>query len=346
MKETCSHDHTGVHRCDACPVMLQPAAAIHAHSAACAGRVFMQVPHDPRAPPPCPHSGSIRGQPNARAMRAPGQVPLPRAPVTAAPSALLQQQPFARTPRSHARPSSQEHQYFLSRGGWGGGGTHPLIKNSYYVHLKGTYTVSCHISLACAHAAQARDHRHRSESRSACFTRQIARPHLAVHTGTTLLLHTPRTADRDDLLQAGFERHRQERKGRLVRSCPCYSSRKPTGRPALRRQRMPPKPACQPYARRGARASMHRELVDVRENMGILPVPSTVSAWRCRWIRGMVSPNDTAPFASQETLRESTRLQYETRRRTWSLMRGCASEAMIPHVANLPTGFSINHDGA
>ena len=25
---------------------------------------------------------------------------------------------------------------------------------------------------------------------------------------------------------------------------------------------------------------------------------------------------------------------------------GCASWAMIPHVANLPTGFSMNHDGA
>ena len=41
-----------------------------------------------------------------------------------------------------------------------------------------------------------------------------------------------------------------------------------------------------------------------------------------------------------------TRLQYERRSRTWSLMRGCASWAMIPHVANLPTGFSMNHDGA
>ena len=30
-----------------------------------------------------------------------------------------------------ARPSLQRHQYFLGRGGWGGGGTHPLIKNSY-----------------------------------------------------------------------------------------------------------------------------------------------------------------------------------------------------------------------
>jgi len=183
-------------------------------------------------------------------------------------------------PRSQARPSSQQHQCFLSRGCRGGGGTHPLIKNSYYVHLKGKYTVSGHIWLACAHAAQARDHRHRSESRTACFTRQIARPHLAVHTGTTILLRNPPTADRDDLLQADFDRRRKERKGRLVRNCPFYASRKPASRSALRCERMPLKPTRQPDARHGVRAPMHREISDVRENMGILPVPSTVSARR------------------------------------------------------------------
>ena len=184
-----------------------------------------------------------------------------------------------RAPR-RARPSSQQHQCFLSRGCRGGGGTHPLIKNSYYVHLKGKYTVSGHIWLACAHAAQARDHRHRSESRTACFTRQIARPHLAVHTGTTILLRNPPTADRDGLLQAGFDHHRKELKGRPVRSCPCYASRKAGGRSTLGSERMSLIPARQPDAWRGVRAPMHREISDVRPNMGILPVPSTVSARR------------------------------------------------------------------
>ena len=184
-----------------------------------------------------------------------------------------------RAPRG-ARPSSQQHQCFLSRGCRGGGGTHPLIKNSYYVHLKGKYTVSGHIWLACTHAAQARDHRHRSESRTACFTRQIARPHLAVHTGTTILLRNPPTADRDGLLQAGFDHHRKELKGRPVRSCPCYASRKAGGRSALGSERMPLIPARQPDAWRVVRAPMHREISDVRPNIGILPVPSTVSARR------------------------------------------------------------------
>ena len=34
MKETSSHDHMGVYRCDACPVMPQPAAVIYAVRAA------------------------------------------------------------------------------------------------------------------------------------------------------------------------------------------------------------------------------------------------------------------------------------------------------------------------
>jgi len=49
----------------------------------------VDVPHDPRATPPCPSSGSIPRQANARdmpsiALRAPGQLPLARAPFNAA----------------------------------------------------------------------------------------------------------------------------------------------------------------------------------------------------------------------------------------------------------------------